>query len=457
MKTNKIKNGRAADDTASRDWSVLALSTVTKLNNIIGFLPIDLDGVVKVAVDEVYALFHPDLCCIHLQDEQENFRMAACRSVDGPVPNVHVSDHASACAALRDGFAYIACDVPEARLRYSGICPNCRIPGYAPVSHACIPMISGNDQLGVMSISFRSGKVLSRVELDVLLSMANQVSAAIQRFRLFEKLRSEKAEIERAYAEIRDLVMEVGEAHKRFVESEKLAATGELAAGLCHEINNPIGIILNRIECLKMEAKDTALPQSLVKDLDAISLYAAKVSSLVQDLLVFSRHHPAAFEQMNLAPLLERIAAMYRDELQRRNCRLRIDLPGSLPDIRGDADRLEQVFVNLISNAMDSMPAGGNIWITALPAPEQPGSLEISVRDEGTGIDENNLHRIFDPFFTTKKIGKGTGLGLSICFGIIKSHGGDIRVEKGAPKGTVFIVSLPLSDPRNGQVKELHG
>ena len=426
-RANKIKSGGVDNGTGAQDWSVLALSTVIKLNNIIGFLPIDLTGVVKVAVDEVYSLFQPDVCCIHLPDEKEQFRMAAYRSADGAAPHVHISDHTSACAALRDGFPYIACDVADSGLRYAELCPNCKIPGNKTVSHACIPMISGNDLHGVMSISFRSGKVLSRLELDVLLSMTNQVSAAIQRFRLFEKLRSEKAEIERAYGEIRELIVEVGEAHRKYVESEKLAATGELAAGLCHEINNPIGIILNRIECLKMEAQDTALPDSLIKDLNAISLYASKVSSLVQDLLVFSRHHPAAFEQMHVAPLLERIAAMHRDELSRRNCRLHIDLPGALPGIRGDADRLEQVFVNLLSNAMDSMPNGGSIWISALAAPERPGILEISVRDEGTGIDENNLHRIFDPFFTTKKIGKGTGLGLSICFGIIKSHGGDIR------------------------------
>jgi len=458
-KLDKKTTDRTKEEADSRQWSIRALSTVIKLNNIIGFLPIDLEGIVKAVVDEVYSLFHPHICCIHMIGEQGVFKMAAFKSMDGFVPDVHISNHTSACAAIKDGFPYVACGAPDAQLRYSEPCPNCKVPEKSTISHACIPMITGNDLHGVLSISFRTGKMLSRQELDVLLSIASQVAMAIQRFRLFEKLKHEKTEIERAYEEIRSLnrllerkIEEVEEAQRRFVESEKLAATGELAAGLCHEINNPISIILNRIECLKMEAQDSALPDPVIKDLDMISSQAVKVSSLVQDLLIFSRHHPVTFEQVNMGALLERVAAMCQGELNKSDCVLHLNAPRSLPAVQGDGERLEQVFLNLISNAVHAMPEGGNIYMDIVLPFEKPDRLEIRIRDEGMGIAENHLHRIFDPFFTTKKLGKGTGLGLSICFGIVKNHGGNISVESVVNKGSMFTVALPLRSGRTNGV-----
>lgn len=449
MRSVKIKEKtEVTGTTGKQQWTAAALSTIIKLNNIIGFLPINIDKTLKAVVDETYNLFNPQMCCIYMVGENNNIELAAFRTSDGLTPDFHINSAIEACSTLRDGLPYLACRATNCS---ATICPNRKVPDDADISHACIPMITGNDVYGVLSITFQPERILSRDKLNVLLSITNQVSMAIQRYKLFEKLKKEKSEIERTYSEITTLnemltkkIEELKNTQNRLIQSEKLAATGELTAGLCHEINNPISIILNRIECLEMEAKELLLPESVMKDLDVISSYAAKVSSIVQDLLIFSMHHPVEFEHVNIKAIIEMVVGMLQDDLNKNKCIVHTNIPLSVPYIYGDADRLEQVFLNLIANAIDAMPDGGNIYIDAEIPLGRPDFLSIRMKDEGEGIAEEDLHRIFDPFFTTKKLGKGSGLGLSICHGIIKNHGGDITVKSVLNKGSIFSVYLPL-------------
>ncbi len=435
-------------DSLRQQWTTSALSTVIKLSNIIGFLPINLTQTLSTVVEEIYNLYHPQICCIYMIGENKGLEPVFFKTSDGTNPDLHINSTIEACVALRDCLAYIACA--------ETVCPNRKISDDKSLSHVCIPMATGSDIHGVLSVTFKPERVLDQDELNVLLSITNQAAAAIHRDRLFEKLRNEKAEIERAYQKISILnemlkkkLEELEDTQQRLIQSEKLAATGVLSAGLCHEINNPISIILNRIECLKMEADELALPAGVLKDLDVIYSNAAKVSSIVQDLLIFSRHHPVKLEYADIRPLIKRVVDVLYEDLRRNNCSVHINIPPSIPAIHGDTDRLEQVFINLISNAIDAMPEGGNIYIDAVVSDERQGFLELSIRDEGEGISEENLHRIFDPFFTTKKLGKGSGLGLSICYGIIKSHGGEIRVKSRVNNGSVFTVFLPVKKDNN--------
>lgn len=430
------------------EWTADALSTIIKLNNIIGFLPIDLDSTLKAVVNEIYNLFYPQTSCIYLLSENNTLELAAFKTSDGLTPDVHINPTIELCAALRDSLPYLACSATSCS---ATICPNRKAPEGASISHACIPLITTNEAHGVLSISFQPERILSRDKLNVLLSIANQVSLVIQRYRLFENLKKEKIEIEKAYREIVDLnkmlkrnIEELEETQQKLIHSEKLAATGELSARLCHEINNPMSIILNRIQCLKMESTELSLPSIVLKDLDVISSYASRVSSLVQDLLIFSRYHSSEFDSVDIKALLERVTGILKDEADRSGCKIHIGIPSNIPEIYGDVDKLEQVFRNLVANAIDAMPHGGNIYLETEESLEKPDFLKIKVRDGGEGIQEENLHRIFDPFFTTKKLGKGSGLGLSICYGIIKNHGGDIKVKSVLNNGSVFTVYLPI-------------
>lgn len=443
IKGDKRKDTLPREPSAADEWSMTALSTVIKLCNIIGFLPINLDDILKAVVHETYALFMPKTCCVYMIRPMNKLELAAFKSADGFLPDTHVHPVTEACTALRDGLPHISCSSTECRNRKPS----------GPASYVCIPLVTGGDKNGVLSLTLRPGESLSRDRLNVLLSIANQVSAVIQRHRLFETLHNEKLESERAYEEISGLnslltrkIDELKTTRDRLIQSEKMAVTGELSAGLCHEINNPISIILNRIECLKMEAKDLSLSDTVLKDLEVIYNHAAKVSSLVRDLLIFSRHHPVEFQTVNLKALLERVIGMLHRPLTDSGCRVRLRIPNGITHTVGDGDRLEQVFRNLISNAVDAMPQGGDIFIEAERDASRTDIVVVHVRDDGEGIPEENLLRIFDPFFTTKKLGKGSGLGLSICYGIIKSHGGEIRVKSAPGRGTVFSVLLPLKE-----------
>lgn len=430
----------------SREWIEHALVTIVKLNNIIGYLPLHLDSALKTIVEEASQLFQPTLCSIYNLEDDRQLTLAAQAPADAAPGDIHVDYAAEVCPALRYGLPYIA---GGNDLWSAHVCSNIKAEYAADISHICIPMITGSERHGVLSVTFRPERVLAREELEVLFSIANHASAAVHRYRLFERLRNEKLEIERAYEEISDLneqlemkIMELRRTRDRLVESEKQAAIGELSAGLCHEINNPISIILNRIECLRMEAKELGLPAVVMKDLDVIYSCAAKVSSTIQDLLIFSRHHSSEVGEINLKKLIEGVIGMLQRNLQMNSCSVQLSLSPDTLYVYGDSDRLEQVFRNLLSNAIDAMPGGGSIVIETERSVERAGVI-VRVKDEGEGIPEQNLHRIFDPFFTTKRLGKGSGLGLSICYGIMKNHRGDISAQSTPGKGSTFSLYLP--------------
>lgn len=437
--TQYVKTGSTPEE-----WISSALSTIIKLSNIIGYLPGDVDMTLKTVTEEVSQLFCPEFCCVYTVDEKGILELRTYKGSEDTPPDLHIDHSMGACAALRDGLPYVACNDTR--------CPNRCLFGAPEFSHVCIPMLAGSEAYGVISVTFTAGRHLGRNEIDVLLSITSQTSAAIQRYRLFEKIRREKTEIENAYREIKRLnemlrgkIYELKKTQQKLIQSEKLAATGMLSAGLCHEINNPLSVILNRIDCLRMEAGELTLPEQVMRDLDVIYSNTSKVSGIVQNLLIFSRHHPVKFDSADLKPLLDRVIYMLDDELRKSGCVVHLQLDDNLQTLYCDKERIEHVFSNIITNAVDAMPEGGNIYISSRPSEDRGGYLEISIRDEGTGIPEEHMHRIFDPFFTTKSLGKGTGLGLSICYGIVKAHKGEIRIQSASGEGSTFTLLLPCS------------
>jgi signal transduction histidine kinase len=229
-------------------------------------------------------------------------------------------------------------------------------------------------------------------------------------------------------------------AQEKLVRSERLAATGKLTAQLAHEINNPIHNIQS---CLKTALG--RLPQD-IKGRDLIDVAYDEVnrlSRLTVQMLDFYRNTLVEEEMkpVDLNALLGEVLAMTQQELQARNIAVESKVDPGLPPIRGSRDKLIQVLVNLISNARDAMPHGGNL---GLLAQAQNGAVRIMVRDSGVGIPRENLNRIFDAFFTTKSKVSGVGLGLSVSYGIVRLHRGTIEVESEPGLGSAFTVVLPL-------------
>jgi signal transduction histidine kinase len=232
--------------------------------------------------------------------------------------------------------------------------------------------------------------------------------------------------------------------HKKHLEehltrTEKLAALGQLAAGLAHEINNPLGGILVYSYLL---LEDLAPEQPERIQVEKIIRETTRCKEIVQGLLEFSRHMPSKMLPLNINRLLEETISLVSDHLLFQNIKLVREFHEDLPPVSGDKNRLEQVFVNLLMNCGEAMSGEGALTVSTSGGPGRE-MLQIRIKDTGPGIPEGHLSRLFDPFFTTKEVGKGVGLGLSISYGIIQKHRGRVTVEKTGPQGTTFLVELP--------------
>jgi len=229
---------------------------------------------------------------------------------------------------------------------------------------------------------------------------------------------------------------------KQIGQSEKLASIGRLAAGIAHEINNPLTGVLTYAHMLKKKPDQDSRQQ---EDLDVIIHETTRVRDIVRGLLDFARQSPAAMASLDVNDVIRQTMLLLRNQKEFRKVAIREELANDLPMIRGDKNQLQQVFLNLALNACEAMPAGGTLTVATAA---EGGGVVISMEDTGCGIKKEDLGNIFDPFYTTKPVGKGTGLGLSVSYGIVEQHGGRIEVESQVNVGTTFTVSLPTGgDP----------
>jgi PAS domain S-box-containing protein len=224
-------------------------------------------------------------------------------------------------------------------------------------------------------------------------------------------------------------------------QAEKLAAVGTLAAGLAHELNNPIGVISSRVELMLLDAEARALPEDVREDLNVVHRHAQRVARIAQSLLSFARQSPGQRGPVDLNRVIEDTLVLVEQPVTRDGIRLKRRLSPDLPAVWGDANALQQVLMNLLTNARDAVAHAADGEIEVATAADAAGGVRVTVRDTGTGITPEALARIFDPFFTTKS--SGTGLGLSISFGIIRDHQGTIDVQSRPDQGTTFVITLP--------------
>jgi two-component system NtrC family sensor kinase len=235
------------------------------------------------------------------------------------------------------------------------------------------------------------------------------------------------------------------------IQIGKLAAVGELAGGMAHEINNPTGIILTRVGYLLSEIKDGRLSLEFEEDLKTLEIHAKRIARITNGLLTFSRHSTFELKSVVITEVIDGSIGIVEHRFRRHGVRLIRRISPDLPAIVADANYLEQVFINLLNNAVDAVDDEGEITVEVdhLPRNNGKSSLEIRISDNGCGIEEEYIDKVFDPFFTTKEVGKGTGLGLSISFGIIQEHGGTIGVDSRPGKGAQFIITLPVEQAGN--------
>ncbi len=251
---------------------------------------------------------------------------------------------------------------------------------------------------------------------------------------------------------IRDTEKARAEAIAHSEHSAKLASVGRLAAGVAHEINNPISIINENAGLIKdlfeMHPESSGCRKEFLPLVNAIAESVSRCRTITHRLLGFARRMDISIEPVNINAVVREVTGFLERELMMRNIRLELNLNEKMPEIESDQGLLQQVFLNIINNAIDAVRDGGEIVVSTMAAAE--GGLKIMVRDDGEGIPKDVMKHIFEPFFTTKEKGKGTGLGLSLSYGIIRRLGGTIEADSILHKGTTFVITLPLKSGGKG-------
>ena len=254
---------------------------------------------------------------------------------------------------------------------------------------------------------------------------------------MVDRLALSHAEVERRIVELEALNRELKAVRDTVVRAEKLASVGTLAAGVAHEVGNPLAAILGYVEMLQVSADDEAEQDILRR----VHKEVLRINEIIRNLLAYSRPSP---EEAcgSVAAAVEGVVALLRPQPHMREVDIETDVPAGLPAVALSEAKLQQVLLNLCLNAADAMPDGGSLRLGAR-ASETAEGVEVVVADQGEGISSEALARVFDPFFTTKEPGEGTGLGLAIVDRIIQDHGGEIGVRSAPDRGTTFTLFLP--------------
>lgn len=287
-----------------------------------------------------------------------------------------------------------------------------------------VPLWSKDKIIGGLGVGSRTAREMSTADISLLIAVGSQVASAVERSLLYEETRQ-------AYDHLR-------RTQEQLLHSEKLAAVGQLISGVAHELNNPLTAILGYSQLLTSSGQVGPLAIGYT---EKIYKQAQRTHRIVQNLLSFARQHKPERMPVRVNTILEDTLALRDYDLRMGKIRVHLDLAQVLPEISADAHQLQQVFLNLINNALDAILENGedgDLWVRT-DAEEHVVFIEFT--DSGPGVKDAS--RVFDPFYTTKPVGKGTGLGLSICYGIITEHGGTILVKNQPTGGATFRVELP--------------
>lgn len=279
--------------------------------------------------------------------------------------------------------------------------------------------------VGGLVVGCRSARDFSTAELNLLAAVGNQIAATIDKSRLLEETRE-------AYDTLR-------RTQEQLLQSEKMAAVGQLISGVAHELNNPLTAILGYSQLLKSEE---LVDKRGADYLEKLFKQAQRTHHIVQNLLSFARQHTPERAPVQLNQILDDTLILREYDLKLHDIQIHREFDPQLPFTGGDFNQLQQVFLNIVNNAVDAIQekgGKGEIWIrTGVDA----NRIRVEISDNGPGL--KNPHRVFDPFYTTKPVGKGTGLGLSICYGIVKEHGGEIQARNAPSQGAAFTILLPI-------------
>ncbi len=305
-----------------------------------------------------------------------------------------------------------------------------------------IPLFFRSQLVGILVLGEKkSGLMYSSRDIKLLRTLANQSAIAIENAFAFKLVEDYAKRLEETNRKLQEM-------QTQLIQAEKMSAIGQLAAGIAHEIRNPLNIIEGaRYYLYQMVEGQKA---SIMKEyLEYIKHEIDRTNRLIDSLLKFSKMEPPHFEPVNINSILENALVLLRKQLQDNRIVLKTDFDPNIPQIMGDPNQLWQVFINILLNAIQAMPSGGELKVVTGICNGDQNRVFASFTDSGIGIDEEDMPRIFDPFFTKKD--KGTGLGLSVSYKIVEGHKGKIVVSSEKGKSTTFVVELPVNQQDNAR------
>jgi len=386
---------------------------------------LDLEEVLTAAVEGVRRILPVAAGVLVLMDE-ETGDMTFCKTVAGnhplmgrPLP----MDRSIIRHVVATGQPYLTNDVSLDPL----FSP--QVDGWGPQTRAvlCVPLLVREQVIGALELADKIGGPFTETDRDLLQTLAGSVAVAVENAQL--------------YAEVNDYARALERSQAQLIQAEKMAAIGRLAASIAHEINNPLQAIHNTIH---LAMTDRLPPEKRGEYLGMAQKEVERLIEIVQRMLEFYRPSKGGIVQTDVNRLLRDALAIADKRLQHGRVRVLARFADGLPPILGVPDQLTQVFLNIIINAVEAMPDGGDLRVGTLLTDDRRWVL-VAFQDSGPGLTAEQIAHIFEPFYTTKP--SGTGLGLAISYGIVERHGGTIEVSSQPGQGATFVVRLPVPPP----------
>jgi len=314
--------------------------------------------------------------------------------------------------------------------------------GWTPGSEICVALKEGEQVLGIIDVESSQQNAFTGNDLMAMEALAGVLATVVSSADQYQHQLETVRQLRAAQVELKAHMAAQQDAERRLLQAAKLAAVGEMAAGIAHELNNPLTTVTGFAELILDE---TSADTPHHADLELILKEARRARDVVRRLLDFARQGERTRSNADINEIIEDVLMLTQHLIHTSGVQLSLELAKDPPWISVDTNQMKQVFLNLIHNALQAMPDGGNLEIQS--SVRQRGDrmwITVAVKDSGMGIEVQNKDRIFEPFFTTKAERGGTGLGLSVTYGIVTDHGGTIEVESSPGKGSLFTVWLPL-------------
>jgi len=412
---------RAEDEIRRRNRELYVLNNIAVTFN----QSFDLDEILQLVMLQIVELLSTDTASVYLFDEETNaLRKKAAYG--------HRSDMVSGS----DAFVLPADFIESLRQNHAEIVDHEHLPSLPEIlqkiveaeglrSWLWVVLWRKEKMLGVLAASCRVPREFNRSEESVMIAVGRQLATTIEKIQLYHETR-------KAYDDLR-------RTQEQLLQSEKMSAVGQLISGVAHELNNPLTAILGYAQLLETEGMEERAREFVLK----LHKQAQRTQKIVQNLLSFARQHKPKRVHVDLRSVIEDTIALRDYDLKVNNIVVQREFEAVLPSVVADPHQFEQVYLNIVNNAADSMMDSGRGGLLRIRIYSDNGHVVSEFHDSGPGMRDPK--HVFDPFYTTKGVGKGTGLGLSICYGIVKEHGGEITAQNHPEGGAILQVRVPAA------------